>query len=330
MRDEEKEDKSFIPHPSSLIPRPAALIPKIRRALRGEVNVPAAAIETLRRARVSLGRRRERAMLNQLDASPVRLRPQYARLSPSELLDHFRRRAEPRFLPGFDASNLETTVRLQRELFAGETQMLLARAERIVEHHRWQLMGYGERDFGEKIDWLRDPLSGFDWPPEYHGDVQIARHDGSDVRVLWELNRLAHLVTLGRAYVLTNDERYTREFFAQLESWTRQNPVARGANWVCAMEVALRATNLLAAFELFRRSPLLDEERLMRLLALFSNHAEHIRRNLEFSYIWTSNHYLSDVVGLLWLGIGLPELRRAGAWRDFGLREMLREMDKQV
>jgi hypothetical protein len=35
-------------------------------------------------------------------------------------------------------------------------------------------------------------------------------------------------------------------------------------------------------------------------------------------------------VGLLWLGIMLPELRLAAEWRDWAFRELLREMDKQV
>jgi hypothetical protein len=103
-----------------------------------------------------------------------------------------------------------------------------------------------------------------------------------------------------------------------------------GANWNCAMEVAVRATNLLGAFEMFRCSPLMDEHRLARLITIFDQHGAFIRRHLEFSHIATSNHYLSDVVGLVWLGIMLPELEPASEWREFGLREMLREMDKQV
>jgi hypothetical protein len=96
------------------------------------------------------------------------------------------------------------------------------------------------------------------------------------------------------------------------------------------MEVALRATNLLAAFQIFRHSQSLDEHKLTRLLAIFDQHGNFIRENLEFSHIATSNHYLSDVVGLVWLGIMLPELQAAKDWREFGLREVLRELDKQV
>ena len=158
-----------------------------------------------------------------------------------------------------------------------------------------------------------------------------SRHsDGSDVRVLWELNRLGHLITLGRAYALTREEEFAAEFFAQLESWHEQNPLGRGANWSCAMEVALRAMNLLAAFSLFRSSTHLNEERLRMLLTMFDQHGAHIRRNLEFSHIATSNHYLSDIAGLFWLGIMLPELDGAEEWRAWALKEMLREMDKQI
>jgi hypothetical protein len=96
------------------------------------------------------------------------------------------------------------------------------------------------------------------------------------------------------------------------------------------MEVALRATNLLAAFRLLKDSRALDADALGFALALFNEHGAHIRRNLEFSHIRTSNHYLSDVAGLFWLGVCLPELAKADAWRAFGLRELLRELDAQV
>jgi hypothetical protein len=319
---EDKKDSSFIPKPSSLIPR-------IKRALRGEVDARTVALEALRRSRMARSRRRERARLELLDKTPARLVSFFARERPTEMLDHFRRRAAPAFLPGLSLQ-ADSTASLERELFPSETEKLLKDAERILSRHSWPILGFGEKSFGEEINWRRDPLSGYEWPLSFHADITFSRQDGSDVRVLWELNRFNHLLTLGRAYKLTGDERYSLEFFRQLEGWRRQNPVGRGANWACAMEVALRAMNLLAAFELFRESVELTEERLLMLLTTFDQHGAHIRRNLEFSYIATSNHYLSDVVGLLWIGIMLPELEAARGWREFALRQMLREMDKQV
>ena len=250
-------------------------------------------------------------------------------MSAADLLAHFRTRTSPQFFPGF--TEIERTATLQHRVFPNETSRLIDEATAIVDRHCWSLLGFGEKCFGlPKIDWNRDPLSGFDWPRDYHADIKLIRRDGSDVRVLWELSRFAHSISLGRAYVLTNDPKFGTDFFGQLASWRAQNPVGRSVNWNCAMEVALRAMNLLAAFLLFRQAPQMNEDTLKEFLQIFDQHGGHIKRNLEFSHIATSNHYLTDVTGLLWLGLMLPELEAAREWRQFGLHELLNEMNKQV
>ncbi len=305
------------------------LISKTKRVLRGDVNARTAASEALRRVNVKLEQRRERASLAALDQQPAQLREEFARIRASDLLAHFRSRTRPKFFPGCD--DLKRTATLQRELFPAETGRLLKDAQRIARAHCWPLLGFGEKCFGdEEIDWNRDPLSGYQWPLDYHADIALMRQDGSDARVVWELNRLSHLITLGRAFAINNDESLSEEFFRQIGSWRAQNPVGRGVNWNCAMEIALRAINLLTAFALFLRSSHTDEFALKEILTRLDHHGNHIRRHLEFSHIATSNHYLADITGLLWLGVMLPELAAAEEWRELGLRELLAEMDKQV
>lgn len=305
------------------------IVSTIKRMLRGDVSAGTAVLEAIRRMNSGLERRRERSSVGELNRQPARLTEEFARISRTDLLAHFRARETPQFFPGFHES--ARTASLLRAQFPDETEKLLADAGRIANEHCWPLLGFGEKCFGSgEIDWNLDPLSGVDWPLAYFADIDLRRNDGSDARVLWELNRLAHLVTLGRAYAVTGDEKLSAEFFCQVVSWRLQNPVARGVNWNCAMEVALRAMNLLAAFTLFRHSPQMDEDHLAELLMMFDQHGGHIRRNLEYSHIATSNHYLCDVAGLLWLGTMLPELQDARAWREFGLRELLNELDKQV
>lgn len=301
----------------------------IRKTLRGEVRTSTAALEAVRRMNSALMRRRERSQLEQLNQQPARLTAEFVRMSRAGLLAHFRERPAPSFFPGFvDVTN---TARLQREIFPEETKRLLAQAEQIAKDHSWALLGFGEKCFGvNEINWNRDPLSGYQWPLDFHTDINLFRDDGSDARVLWELNRLSHFISLGRAYTLTQDETFAKEFLKQVRSWRAQNPVGRGANWACAMEVALRAMNLLAAFFLFLSSSHVDEDAIAELLMIFDQHGSHIRRNLEYSHITTSNHYMCDVAGLLWLGVMLPELQDASEWREFGLRELLNEVDKQI
>ncbi|HYY96514.1 MAG TPA: hypothetical protein VE713_18560, partial [Pyrinomonadaceae bacterium] len=193
---------------------------KIKRALRGEVSARAASLEAGRRVGVALRRRRERAMLGKLAdehgahaptraSRAARLAPDFERLSGAELLAHFRTRETPRFFEGFDEAARESLAPLARESVASLTDAsvsvlteegvaALVEEAREVLAHRWPLLGYGTLDFGEEVDWLRDPASGARWPLLFHADVVLARGDGSDVRVLWELNRFGHALTLGR------------------------------------------------------------------------------------------------------------------------------------
>lgn len=304
---------------------------RIKHAFRGQVSPRAALFEIGRRGCVALRSQYERSVQSFEGAGVgrVRLSDEFAHMPKPKLLEHFRVRSTPRFFSGFEVAPKKLSE-LQRREFPAETSALLAKARGIVSEHRWPLPGFGELSFGEKIEWLRDPVSGAQWLPDLHADFALTNVAGADVRVLWELNRMGHLLTLGRAYAVTGDEGFAEEFFVQVEGWLVRNRPGLGPNWHSAMEVALRAMNLLAAFQLLRGVTSLTEERLAMMLTLFEQHGRYIRGHLEFSYIATSNHYLSDVVGLLWLGVCLPELEQAHEWRAFGLRELLREMDKQV
>ena len=299
------------------------IVRKIKRAVRGEVKPKTIVLEAWRRSRVSRQARHERNNLDRLNSEGPKLRP----ANTADLLTHFRSRTAPHFFAGFSTSSV---AMLQRELFPLETEALLNTAQQIIDTHSWNLLGFGLRNFGDELQSRHDPLSGYVWPLDYHRDIQLIRNDGSDARVLWELNRLGHLLTLARAHVVTGDERFSNECIAQLQSWAQQNPYGRGINWTCAMEVALRVMNLLAVFELIKGSVHFDAEALQLFLKLFHQHGTYICRNLEFTHISTSNHYLSDVAGLLWLGIMLPEFVDSEYFYDLGLGELLSEMDKQV
>lgn len=303
-----------------------SIISKFKRALRGEVSPRLAFLESARRTGVATRHRGERARLSKQAKLPARLIPEFASLSPAALLEHFKQRIQPHFFPGFNLPP-QTFAASQRTLFLEDSAELIAGADRISEEHAWPLLGLAQHSF---LDWHRDPLSGYEWPLDFYSEIKLQRSDGSDVRIVWELNRLGHLLTLARAYSLTGDERYSVEFFRQLDDWESRNPPGFGVNWNCAMEVALRAMNLLGAFAVFRRAAGFDSEKLAQLLRIFDQHGTFIRDHLEFSYIATSNHYLANVAGLFWLGVMLPELASAAEWRAFGLRELKREMSKQV
>ncbi len=159
-----------------------AVLKKIKRAVRGDVKLTTLAREVLRRIFVLIQERMERS--GTFDNEPLLLNSPFARMSEDELLAHFRGTRQVKLFDVFPAASSET----------------IASADRIVEEHCWPLLGFGERCFGKPIQWTRDPLSSYVWPLDYHRDIKLLRSDGSDVRVLWELNRLGHFLTLASAY----------------------------------------------------------------------------------------------------------------------------------
>jgi hypothetical protein len=65
----------------------------------------------------------------------------------------------------------------------------------------------------------------------------------------------------------------------------------------------------------------------MSLLA----HGRYVYNNLEVrDDTITTNHYLADVVGLLYLGFCLPSTRETARWRCFATRSLINEMSAQV
>jgi uncharacterized heparinase superfamily protein len=246
--------------------------------------------------------------------------------SVADIASRIRGEDRVRLLPGL--ADLGRTAEIVKELFPESIEEARREADAIVAH-RINLFGRAY-DFGRQIDWHCDPVSGARWPLEHFTRMPVTLEEPADVRVVWELNRLHHFTTLGRAYALTRDERFTNEFLLQFASWCDANPPRFGVNWTVAMEVAIRAVNIIAAVEIFRSSPRVNDSAIEIILKTLIAHGRFIRANLEFSNRAPSNHYLSDLIGLFVIGAGFPELRESRSWVSYSARRLLREMDRQV
>jgi uncharacterized heparinase superfamily protein len=222
-------------------------------------------------------------------------------------------------------------ITMLKQVAPNAATLVIEEADRICDHV-FDLLGSGPTPLGKKIDWHRDFKTGHRWNPKtYYKRIHPAPYPGGyDIKVPWELSRCQHFVRLGQAYWITGDEKYSREFVAQVEDWIANNPRPWGVNWACTMDVAIRVVNLLWGYNFFRESASLSNEFLLSFNKSMLIHGWHIRSNLENSGNVTNNHYLADLVGLIYLGILCPEFKEAAEWREFGLRELCREMFKQV
>jgi len=229
-----------------------------------------------------------------------------------------------------DAAEARHRARLLAERSPALAARTRAQAEQTLAHV-FDLLGSGPVHLGPRIDWHTDFKSGI----AFVRDGLEADHDSlrldepCDVKVPWELSRCHHWVGLGRAYALDGDPCYAREFVAQLTAWLDDNPWPYGVNWGRAMEAAVRAVNWLWAAALFAEAPEFTPALKQRWLKSLLQHGRHIAGNLEYSDN-NGNHYLSNGVGLLFLGVLLPELADAAGWRQTGLHIVWGEIERQV
>ncbi len=204
---------------------------------------------------------------------------------------------------------------------------LLERADAVAAH-RFDLLGSGPVELGPVIDWSRDFKTGRRWPLLHRLLLRTFHRDRSDVKVPWELSRFQHLPLLAAAFVLTGELRYVDEIGEQLDSWIASNPVEMGVNWLCTMDVAIRATNWIAALAIcaHEAARLPWAPRVAESLLL---HGRFIRTHLETDGPRT-NHYLSDVAGLIVIAGLFARGKEGEDWGRWATDELIAEMETQV
>ena len=212
----------------------------------------------------------------------------------------------------------EAWTRAYLESFPDGRDRVIAVADAALRHD-FDLLGSTPLPLGDRLPWHTDFKTGREWPLDYAPDIQYSELDRpTDVKVPWELSRCQHFTALGQAYWLTGDDRYAREFVAEVDDWIDRNPWGYGVNWACAMDVALRTVSWLWAFYYFAESPACrSAEFRSRFLRSLFLHGEHIATHIERSDV-NGNHYLCDGVGLVFLGVFFGRTRRGRRWLDAG------------
>jgi len=189
------------------------------------------------------------------------------------------------------------------------------------------------------IDWQLDFKSGYRWqekkPASYCSPAPLP---GVDIKVPWELSRMQHLPQLAWAYCLALQEvketqppeTYSNEFRNQILDFVATNPPRFGVNWHCPMDVGIRVSNWLVAYDLFKaQGASFDPEFEQVFKNSIYDHGLHIIQNLEWSPTLRSNHYLANIVGLLFVSAYLPRSPEIDTWLAFSVQELIHAMDEQ-
>jgi hypothetical protein len=187
------------------------------------------------------------------------------------------------------------------------------------------------------FDWQLDFKSGYRWQEStWAKHLHYGHKPGVDIKVPWELARMQHLPVLAWAYRLfiNNDydkaQIYLREFRNQVLDFIANNPPRYGVNWLCTMDVGIRIANWLISYDLFRAFGVsFDTEFETVFKRSAYEHGKHCIKSLEYQPRLRSNHYLSDIAGILFAAAYLQRTNETDAWLAFAVQELINEMEFQ-
>jgi hypothetical protein len=142
--------------------------------------------------------------------------------------------------------------------------------------------------------------------------------DVADIKLVWEQGRFSWAYSLGRAYLLTCDERYSASFWSYFETFSEANPPNLGPHWASAQEVALRLLALVFAGHVFADSSHTSPERSEALWQSVAAHAARIPSTLVYARAQNNNHLLTEALGLYTTGSVLRSHPQSERWRKIG------------
>ena len=232
----------------------------------------------------------------------------------------------------FSSYSVDSILALIKERLPGRVDEIIWEAEQACQQ-RFDLLGYSGLNYRPShrtgIDWHLDAVHGKRCPKKASYRVRYLDYDEcGDSKVIWELNRHQHFITLAKAYRLTGEQRYSDEIVEQRRHWISENPYPLGINWASSLEVAFRSISWLWTYYLLAGSPELSNLRdeWLHDLALHGRHIERYRS----TYFSPNTHLLGEAAALFFLGVLCPELSGAERWAALGWELILQESKRQI
>lgn len=185
---------------------------------------------------------------------------------------------------------------------------------------------FGRVFSSEKIQWNKDYFSGHEYDHAVFSSYTIVENTGADIIVPWELSRLQFIPALIQAYRSTGHRKYPDRFIELLDDWEKANPYLFGINWVCGLDIAIRALNIALGLIYFSDIDAAFKQRANRLL--WAHLVFLQERDLYQPKRTINNHQL--VAALLHYGLlHLFDPDATRKWRQEAYQIINREMGRQ-
>lgn len=208
-------------------------------------------------------------------------------------------------------------------------ETILAAANDIL-NNKMPILSQVAFDLGNEIKWNFDYEVGQEF-----SSLSEAKKNGCDIKRAWELSRMHQLLSLVKAYYLTEDQKYLEKIINLTDEWDEKNPLFQGVNWSNPMETSIRCANLINILCL---CPELknNQEWIKRINSNLISSGIYIWNNLENRTLVNNNHYLSDLIGLLVISLYFRDntnqkIRKVTSkWLKFTQQELKAELKNQI
>lgn len=186
------------------------------------------------------------------------------------------------------------------------------------------------------INWYIDYKSGYLFDPiRYHSksrcEKSVGKYAGVDIKCPWELGRLYHLPQLAALAVCEKDgqNRIIREYRDELLDFICMNPVGKTVQSSAPMDISVRIVNLTVSYDMLNQvdsAGILDDSFACMIEKYISDNLKYLMQNLEYFERGSSNHYLSNIAGMLYASAYLPSSDWTDACLAFGTQELIEQV----
>ena len=226
-------------------------------------------------------------------------------------------------------------VDVREAVFSRLSSHAIARlSEQAREATKGNIVSFGRwiADYGNPIDWHRNPHNGRRWPSDRHWSQALAsERTAGDVKLVWEVARFPHAFVAGRLASVRPDlapELYAA-FARDVQGFLTANPYGKGVHWNSGQEVAIRCLAWVFGLNVFSRLGLSTTDLETDVLVHMRQAGGHIYRHLDFArQCVNNNHLISEAFGLYLAGSASDD-EEARRWRDTGRQILSEEAERQ-
>jgi hypothetical protein len=178
------------------------------------------------------------------------------------------------------------------------------------------------------VNWHREPIFGVVWPKRYVWSLS-GHETGSDVVLLWHLNKMMFLLDASYLYRTTGNDAFASHWAGWIRSWVRDNRYMVGMNWRSPMETGTRLFAWSVGLRELGGAHVLSEAVLADIIPSLARQAEFIAENFSQRKI-PNNHLIGEAATLFAVAVMWPIFSASPQWRESCENILSEELERQL